>query len=343
MSGKKVVLTGMRTTGALHLGHYVGALDRWVHVQNTNEYECYFLLADVQALTTHADRPEMLEQSVRDVVLDWLSVGLDPSLKHVHFVQQSQVLERYELSTLFGMVAKYAEVMRDPTLKSELERLQEESIGFVYYPVDQIADIQMVDPMEQGAELLVPVGEDQLPHLELAREVVRRFNSKYGQVFTECQGLVGRVGRLVGTDGDAKMSKSIGNTINLSEELESINRKVDRMPIDPARTVRGGNKVPGDPDKAIAIVYHRALNPNVEEVVEIERLYREASVGDGDIKARLKEVFRDLLVPIQEQRAYFEKHADVRGIVLEGTEAARKACRPVVARMREQMHLKLPT
>ncbi len=339
----KVVLTGMRTTGKLHLGHKVGALDQWVQAQNTGEYECYFLLADNQALTTHADNPALLQQSVRDVVLDWLSVGLDPSLPHVHFVQQSQVYERHELSILFGMVAKYAEVMRDPTLKTELERQEDASIGFMYYPVDQIADIQMVDPMVPGAKLLVPVGKDQLPHLELAREVVRRFNFMYGQVFTECEGLVGKVGTLVGTDGDAKMSKSMGNTINLSDSLEDAFRAIDKMPIDPARAVRGGNKVPGDPDKAVAIIYHRALNPNEDEVAEIERLYRLAQIGDSEIKARLKEVMRDLLTPIQERRAHFMQTANIHDIVYEGTQAARRACIPVVEAMREHMHLTFPS
>ncbi|RJR28210.1 tryptophan--tRNA ligase [Candidatus Microgenomates bacterium] len=339
---RKVVLTGMRTTGQLHLGHKVGALDQWLSVQKSGEYECYFLLADIQALTTHADRPVLLRQSVRDVVLDWLSVGLDPSLPHVHFVLQSQVLERHELSILFGMVAKYGEVMRDPTLKNELEQQQDASLGFLYYPVDQIADIQMVDPMERGGELLVPVGEDQLPHLELAREVVRRFNNKYGTVFTECQGLVGKVGRLVGTDGNAKMSKSMGNTINLNDPFEVINRAIDRMPIDPARTVRAGHLVPGDPEKAAAIIYHRALNPDYDEVQQVEVLYRQASIGDGDIKERLKEVVREVLTPIKAQREHFEHDADITEIVANGTEAARQACVPVAKAMREHMYLTFP-
>lgn len=338
----KVVLTGMRTTGRLHLGHKVGALDQWIEVQKTGEYECYFLLADIQALTTHADNPGLLRQSVRDVVLDWLSVGLDPSLPNIHFVQQSQVLERHELSILFGMIAKYGEVMRDPTLKSELEQQQDASLGFLYYPVDQIADIHMVDPMVSGGELLVPVGEDQLPHLELAREVVRRFNSKYGKVFTECQGLVGKIGRLVGTDGDAKMSKSLGNTINLSDPFELINRAIDRMPIDPARAVRGGNEVPGDPEKAVAIIYHRALNPDHSEVGEIESLYRRAEIGDRDIKESLKEVMREVLTPIKARREHFERDVDIFDIVASGTEAARQACIPVAQAMRERMYLTLP-
>ena len=252
---KKAVLTGMRTTGELHLGHYVGALSQWKEIQDSGEYECFFLLADVQALTTHADNPELLKSSVRDVVVDWLSVGLDPSLPHVNFVLQSQIAERYELSMLLGMLARYNEVMRNPTLKTELNRQNNASMGFMFYPVDQVADIQMVDPMIDGAEILVPVGEDQVPHLEYARELARRFNNQYGTMLTPCSPLVGEVGRLIGIDGNDKMSKSLGNTINLNDSDSLIRRAVNRMPIDPARSVKGGHKIAGDPSKAVAFIY----------------------------------------------------------------------------------------
>jgi len=339
---KKVVLTGMRTTGVLHLGHYVGALKQWIDVQNTGEYECYFLLADVQALTTHANNPALLTRSIREVVLDWLSVGLDPiNLPYVHFVQQSQVPERHELSILLGMVARYGEVMRDPTLKSELEHQSDASMGFLYYPVDQIADIHMVDPMAQGAELLVPVGEDQLPHLELAREVARRANHMYGTSFTPCDGLVGHIGRLVGTDGNSKMSKSMGNTINLSDDDKTISKAINGMPIDPTRSGKGGHTKPGDPDKTVAFIYHRAFNPNIDEVAEMEELYRTGNIGDGDVKKRLKEVLAEFLAPIRARRAQYD-NANLAEIVLDGTMAARDACRPVVASLRESMHLLLP-
>lgn len=339
---RKVVLTGMRTTGSLHLGHYVGALKQWQKVQDEGEHVCYFLLADVQALTTHSDNPALLTRSVMEVALDWLAVGLDPSLPRVHFVLQSQVLERYEISALLSMIARFNEVRMNPTLKAEMEQQKSVSMGFMAYPVDQVADIHMVDPMERDSQLLVPVGEDQVPHLEYARKLARRFNTRYGQVLTPCDALVGEIGRLVGTDGDAKMSKSLGNTINLSDNLDDVFRAIDRMPIDPARAVKGGNRVPGDPEKAIAIIYHRALNPNYDEVVEIEELYRQGAIGDSEIKQRLKEVLDDFLTPIQERRAHIERNADIADIVFDGTQAARRACAPVSQAMREHMHLSYP-
>ncbi len=191
----KRVLTGMRTTGRLHLGHYIGALKQWLDAQASEDYECFFLLADVQALTTHAETPALLEESVKEVVFDWLAVGLDPNLSRVHFVMQSQVPERAELSILLTMVAKYKEVLRNPTLKRELAQQKDPSLGFINYPVDQVADILMVCPYphEPGDKILVPVGEDQVPHLEYARDLAKRFNRMYGQkVFLPCTALVRR-------------------------------------------------------------------------------------------------------------------------------------------------------
>jgi tryptophanyl-tRNA synthetase len=228
---KKVVLTGMRTTGSLHLGHYVGALENWLQIQNTGEYECYFLLADVQALTTHSQNPEILRESVRNVVLDWLSVGLNPGLSHVHFVLQSQVPERYELSILLQMIANYNVLMDNPTLKTELTRQKDATVGFMTYPVDQCADIYMVSPMPPayGAQILVPIGEDQIPHLEYARDVARKFNARYGYTLVPCSPLPAKIGRLVGTDGNEKMGKSTNNAIFLSDSKEVVAKKVMRM------------------------------------------------------------------------------------------------------------------
>ncbi|RJR25128.1 tryptophan--tRNA ligase, partial [Candidatus Microgenomates bacterium] len=220
----KRALTGMRTTGRLHLGHYIGALEQWLQVQERGDIECFFLLADVQALTTHADRPEILAESIRDVVLDWLAVGLDPALARVHFVLQSQVPERAALSMLLQMIAYRKEVERNPTLKTELKQQadgRKVTMGFMTYPVDQVADILMVCPYppKREDELLVPVGEDQVPHLEYARTLAKRFNEMYGRrIFLPCKPMVGRVGRLVGIDGQAKMSKSLNNAIYLSDD-----------------------------------------------------------------------------------------------------------------------------
>lgn len=337
---RKRVLTGMRTTGALHLGHYVGALERWVEIQNSGEYECFFLLADVQALTTHADRPAILTQSVRDVILDWLAVGLDPTLPHVHFVLQSQVLERYELSALLGMVTPFSKVMRDPTLKSELKSQPNATIGFVNYPVDQAADILMVShtPPREGDKLLVPVGRDQLPHLELQREIARAFNRQYGFTFVECEGLVGKVGRLVGTDGSSKMSKSQNNAIFLSDDPRTIETKVRRMFTDSKR-VRAD--IPGDTRNNPVFVYHRAFNPNAAEVSDFGRRYRAGTVGDVEVKQALAEALNNFLDPIRERRHQYEG-VNLRELVEAGTQAARIECRQVVSRVRDLMHLKYP-
>ena len=338
--GKKVVLTGMRTTGSLHLGHYVGALKQWKEIQDAGEHECYFLLADVQALTTHADNPALLTRSVREVTLDWLAIGLDPTLPHVHFVLQSQVPERYELSALFMMIARYSEVMRNPTLKTELERQSNASMGFMAYPVDQIADIYMVNPYpaQPGDEVLVPVGADQVPHLEYARDLADRFNRDYGQVFTPCKPLVGEIGRLVGVDGDAKMSKSMGNAIDLSESADSVKEKVMRMFTDPNHL---HVEDPGDSENNPVFMYLRAFDPNQEEVEELAANYRRGGLGDVALKRRLVTVLNNFLDPIRQRRAELE-NAEIGSILFDGSHAAREACIPVVQAVRERMALIIP-
>ncbi len=337
---KKVVLTGMRTTGSLHLGHYVGALKQWLEIQKAGKHECYFLLADVQALTTHADQPALLTTSVREVTLDWLAVGLDPNLPNVHFVLQSQVPERYELSALLMMIARYSEVMRNPTLKSELERQPNASMGFMAYPVDQVADIYMVNPYPvlSGDEVLVPVGADQVPHLEYARVLATRFNRDYGQVFTPCKPLVGEIGRLVGIDGDAKMSKSMGNAINLNDDPATVKTKVMGMFTD-KNHLRVQD--PGDSENNPVFMYLRAFDPNREEVEELAAHYRRGGLGDVVLKRRLVEVLNNFLGPVRERRSRFEK-SDIGSILKSGSLAASKACTPVVQAVREKMALVLP-
>jgi tryptophanyl-tRNA synthetase len=331
----------MRTTGQLHLGHYVGALKQWLEVQKTGEYECFFLLADVQALTTHADRPELLTTSVRDVVLDWLAVGLDPSQPNVHFVLQSQIPERAELSVALSMIASFNEVRRNPTLKAELKEVgKNPTLGFMAYPVDQIADIYMVSPIPPGPDdqLLVPVGEDQVPHLEYARTLAHRFNKKYGKVFVPCEALVGEVGRLVGIDGESKMSKSKGNTINLADDAETVRRQVMKMFTDPGH-VRAD--MPGKTEDNPVFIYHRAFNPNKEEVAELTERYQNGKLGDVEAKKRLIDVLNEFLDPIRERREQFARE-DLREYLVSGTEAARKACIPVTEAVREKMHMVYP-
>lgn len=337
---KKVVLTGMRTTGSLHLGHYVGALKLWREIQDAGEYECYFLLADVQALTTHADNPALLTRSVIEVTKDWLAVGLDPTLPHVHFVLQSQVPERYELSALFMMIARYSEVMRNPTLKTELARQPNASMGFMTYPVDQVADIFMVNPypLHPDNEILIPVGDDQVPHIEYANDLGARFNRDYGPVFSPCKAMVGQVGRLVGIDGKAKMSKSMGNTIQLSDDADAVNQKVKGMFTDPNHL---RVQDPGDSENNPVFLYLRAFDPNQDEVEELARQYRKGGLGDVVLKRRLAQVLNDFLDPVRQRRADFE-NAKIGDILFDGSQAARNACIPVVEAVREYMALRIP-
>ncbi len=337
---RKVVLTGMRTTGSLHLGHYVGALKSWKGIQDAGEYECYFLLADVQALTTHADNPALLTRSVVEVTKDWLAVGLDPTLPHVHFVLQSQVLERYELSALLMMIARYSEVMRNPTLKTELERQPNASMGFMTYPVDQVADIFMVSPypLHPDNEILIPVGDDQVPHVEYANDLGARFNRDYGPVFPTCQALVGKVGRLVGTDGKAKMSKSLGNTIQLSDDAATVNQKVKGMFTDPNH-LRVAD--PGNPDDNPVFVYLRAFDPDQAGVEELAQQYRRGGLGDVVLKNRLATVLNDFLEPVRQRRASLAD-AKIGDIIRDGSQVAREACTPVVEAVREYMALRIP-
>jgi tryptophanyl-tRNA synthetase len=337
----KRVLTGARTTGQLHLGHYVGALKQWLEIQNTGDYECFFLLADIQALTTHADRPELLTSSVRDVVLDWLAVGLDPTRPNVHFVLQSQIPERAELSIDFSMIANFNEVKRNPTLKTELNEIgKNPTLGFMAYPVDQIADIYMVSPIppKEGDKLLVPVGADQAPHLEYARVLAERFNKKYGEVFVPCEALIGDVGRLVGIDGESKMGKSKGNTINLADSTETVRKQVMKMFTDPGH-IRAD--MPGKTENNPVFIYHRAFNPNKKEVADLTQRYENGKLGDVEAKERLIEVLNEFLDPIRQRREKFE-HDDLRDILISGTEAARKACSLVTEAVREKMHLSYP-
>ncbi len=336
------VLTGMRTTGALHLGHYVGALKNWLVVQDSGEYDCYFLLADIQALTTHAGNPAMLTQSVREMVLDWLSVGLDPRRENVHFVLQSQIPERYELSVLLSMIARFSEVRRNPTLKAELKTQKDATVGFMAYPVDQVADIVMLspNPPQAGDELLVPVGRDQASHLEYARELARRFNRMYGHpTLVPCEPLFGEIGRLVGTDGNKKMSKSQGNTIDLTDDRTTVDKKVYGMFTDPRR-VRAD--IPGRTRTNPVFIYLRAFGYDQAEVAELGRRYRAGKVGDVEVKRVLARDLNSFLDPIRQRRAEAEQSANIRQILEEGTAAARRAAIPVIEQVRRLMHTTFP-
>lgn len=350
------ILTGMRTTGVLHLGHYVGALERWIEYQNDPNFdnECYFLLADFQALSTHADRPEVMARSVREVVLDWMSVGLDPTRDNVKFVLQSQVTGRMELSLMLQMVARYKDIMDIPTLKHELQDLEDQhrnpTIGFIAYPVDQAADIAMVTPQPPGQwdRILVPVGSDQNPILERCNVIYRTFNAQYQrQVFLQCTAHEGRVGRLPGTgDPDTpeggKMAKGKSNTINLSDDPATVRGKVHGMYTD--RKHEHATDA-GDTERNPVFVYLRTFHPDQTRVAQMDKDYRTAGVrlGDVQVKNELASAINQFLDPIRERRAEAERTANVRDIVMTGTKEASDLCVQVVESAREAMHLRFPT
>lgn len=324
---RKRVLTGIRPTGVLHLGHYIGALENWVRLQD--EYDCFFLIADYQAFGDHLEDIGGIRRSVIEVALDWLSVGLDPEKST--FVIQSYVPEHAELAMLLSMLTPLGMLERNPTLKAEREQIDTKnlSVGFYTYPVSQVADILLAKAH------LVPVGEDQLPHIEMTREVARRFNNRYGAVFPEPQGLVGRVARLPGTDGQAKMGKSLGNVISLSDDAQAVNKKVGSMYTDPTRLhATDPGTVEGNP----VFSYHDAFNPNKEEVNELKERYRAGAVGDVEVKQRLAAALNDFLDPIRERRAMFDTRPElVRTALIDGSHRAKRMAAATMHEVREKM------
>ena len=329
---RKRILTGIRPTGALHLGHYVGALENWVRLQD--EYDCFFLIADYQALGDHLGDIKGIRRSVIEVGMDWLAVGLDPAKST--FVIQSYVPEHAELAMLLSMLTPLGMLERNPTLKAEREQLEggggggeRVSVGFYTYPVSQVADILL--PKAH----LVPVGEDQLPHIEMTREIVRRFNNRYGELFPEPQSLVGRVARLPGTDGQAKMSKSVGNVIYLSDDEDTVNRKVQSMYTDPTRIhATDPGHVEGNP----VFDYHDAFNGNKAEVEDLKERYRAGTVGDVEVKQKLARALNNFLTPIRERRAHYEDHpALVHEALMEGSRRAKQVAESTMAEVRERM------
>jgi len=328
----KRILTGIRPTGALHLGHYVGALENWLRLQD--EYQCFFLIADYQALGDHLDEIDRIRDSVLQVALDWLAVGLDP--ERSTWMVQSYVPQHAELHMLLSMVLPLSWLQRNPTLKAEMAALEEEhqtlTLGFFNYPASQVADILL--PKAH----LVPVGEDQLPHIEMTREVARRFNRMFGEVFPEPEGLVGRVARLVGTDGQAKMSKSLNNCIYLGDDEATVTEKVRRMYTDPTR-IRATD--PGHVEGNPVFMYHDAFNPNAAEVEDLKERYRAGRVGDVEVKQKLAKALNELLDPIRQRRtAYAGRMDDVRAVLEEGARRGREVAEATMGEVRSAMRLK---
>ena len=330
---RKRILTGDRPTGRLHLGHYVGALQDRVRLQH--DYDTFVIVADVQALTTNFDRPEGLARDVRQVTLDNLAVGIDPAACTL-FVQ-SMVPAIAELTVLYSMLVTVNALRHNPTIKTEAAQrgYKDLTYGFLGYPVSQAADITFCRAH------LVPVGDDQMPHIELTRKVVRRFNELYrlpdsGEVvFPVPEGRVGRVGRLVGLDGQAKMSKSLDNCIYLDDAPADVARKVRQAVTDPARIHASD---PGHPEVCTVFAYHQAVNEGF--VPELEGMCRAGRIGCVACKERLTRVINDLLAPMHERRApYRANPARMDEILAEGTRRARAEGEETMRLVRQAMRI----
>ncbi len=327
---KKRILTGDRPTGPLHLGHYVGSLQNRVKLQD--EYDTFVMNADVQALTDNFDNPKKVSENTLQVLLDNISVGLDP--EKVTFFLQSAIPQIAELTIFYANLTTVARVSRNPTVKDEAKtkRNFEESmpLGFFMYPVSQAADITIVKAN------LVPVGEDQVPHIEQTRELARKFNSIYGEVFPEPEALVGNHGRLVGLDNNAKMSKSLGNAIFLNETEEELKRKIMTMYTDPNRIhATDPGKVEGNP----VFMYHDIFNSNKNEVEDLKSRYLSGKVGDVEVKEKLFKAVNAFLIPIRERRSKYNNQNLLMDILEDGTKRARKVAEETMREVKDAMGL----
>ena len=323
----------MRPTGRLHLGHLVGALGNWVPLQD--QYDCFYFVADWHALTSDFSDTGRLISYAYENVADWIGAGLDPD-KSTFFIQ-SLVPEHAELYLLLSMVVPVPWLERVPTYKEQQENLREKdlsSIGFLGYPLLQTADVTMYDAR------FVPVGEDQVAHLEVARETVRRFNNVFGaggEVLVEPQPLLTSFARLPGLDGDKKMSKSLGNTIHLSDSAEEVKKKVMRMYTDPKRVTAD---IPGTVEGNPVFTYHDAFNPDKEEVESLKARYRAGRVGDVEVKTKLAKALNARLDPIRERRAALLARPDhLKEIVFEGSRRARRVAGETMERVRRAVKI----
>ncbi len=327
----KRILTGDRPTGKLHLGHFVGSLKNRVALQD--DYETYIMVADVQALTDNFENPQKVRDNVVEVTMDNLAVGLDP--EKVTFFVQSQIAEIAELTVFFMNLVNMGRLLRNPTVKDEIKQKfgDEVPVGFVNYPISQAADILFLKAN------LVPVGEDQRPMLELTREIARRFNGIYGEVFPEPDIKVGETGRLVGTDGNAKMSKSLGNVIYLSDTPEEVEKKVMSMYTDPNRLkATDPGKVEGNP----VFIYLDAFGTDADrsQIEDYKKRYKEGQVGDVEVKKYLAQVLNTFLTPIREKRAQYENNPQlVEEILKKGTEKARQEAQKTMEEVRTAMKI----
>jgi len=330
---RKRILTGDRPTGRLHLGHYVGSLQNRVRLQD--KYECFFIVADLHMLTTRPTKEDIgeISQNVREMVLDYLSVGIDPQKSTIYL--QSALHAVYEINLIFEMLVTLPRLTRLPSIKemARAANIDEEAVpfGLVGYPVLQAADI--LGPRAH----LVPVGKDNEAHVEISREIARRFNRMYGEVFPIPEAMIGNVPTLVGTDGQAKMSKSLGNAIFLSDDAKTVRKKVFSMYTDPNR-IRAD--IPGRVEGNPVFIYHDIFNPNKEEVEDLKIRYREGRVGDVEVKEKLAIALNNFLDPIRERRArYAEQKGLVEQIIYEGTLRTREVTDETLYEMKKAMGL----
>lgn len=329
---RKRILTGDRPTGPLHLGHYVGSVANRVRLQD--EYETFIIIADIQALTTNFEHPERLRDDVLNVAIDNLACGVNPD-RAIIFIQ-SMVPQIAELTVIYSNLVTVQQLSHNPTIKTEAAQhhfLESMPFGFLGYPVSQAADITFCRAH------LVPVGEDQLPHIEQTRKIVRKFNATYAPVLVEPEAQISEVSRLVGLDGNTKMSKSLGNAIYLSDPPEEIRRKVSSAITDPAR-IHPSDK--GHPEVCVVFAYHRAFNP--AGTSEIEERCRAGTIGCVSCKKSLIDILNRFLEPIRVRRAEYELHPDtVWDILKAGVQRAYKEGAATLELVRQAMHIAYPS
>ena len=333
MSEQKRLLTGDRPTGRMHVGHYVGSLQNRVRLQN--KYERYIFVADLHMLTTNPQKEHIdaLRENVREVILGNLSAGIDP--EQTTFYLQSAIRPVYEMNLIFEMLVSLPRLSRLPSLKDMAQAAQIDAeaapFGLIGYPVLQAADILM--PRAH----VVPVGQDNKAHVEITREIARKFNRYYGEVFPIPEAIIGDVPTLVGTDGNAKMSKSRGNAIYLNDDAKTVEKKVRGMFTDPNRTRAD---IPGRVEGNPVFIYHDAFNPNREQVEDLKSRYREGKVGDVEVKQKLAAALNNFLDPIRERRQRYEEDKGyVEHLLYEGSRKMSVFAEETASRMRKAMGL----
>ena len=330
---KKRILTGDRPTGRLHIGHYFGSIKKRIEMQESGLYDPYILIADVQALTDNFNNPEKVRKNVREVAIDYLSCGIDPKKTTIYI--QSMIPETAELTVFYSNLVTIARLERNPTVKTEIAQKRElfgESVtyGFLGYPVSQAADITAFEGE------LVPVGEDQLPLIEQCREIVRKFNSIYGETLVEPKAVLSSGKRIKGLDGNEKMGKSLGNAIYLADSEEEITKKVMSAITDPNRIKKDDL---GNPDICMVAYYHKLFSTD-EEVDTVCKECRAGKRGCVACKKQLAKNIADELKPIREKRAYYEAHPEeVDKILIEGTKKAREVAKVTMKKVKKAMKL----